>query len=378
MASVTHPRKHSINSDIDHTKERLDMNGPITLLPGDSINFGRGDPYEVNAWIMWDSPNVRFKIGHSVEIMGGLLLGGEATIVGGSLANDSVTIRPSRTVNTPAFTFEGESYASFLLDPNKSEYISIVDTAYNPTTFFRFEHSNDVSLNPHRFEIGHNVGDTTIGLYGYVDSITTHEAYLGDNSSDYMHINGTGGITLYGDARQVRELEKWAYDIYGSSATYNGISCDAATAGVINDFYYAKVFDDGSGWGANPKAVIATFKLPQDYDPSYGSVDIVFEWATASTSGNVQMVVGISPAHNTYDKNDTYQEITLTAPSTAYTRTTTKMTFSGTYMNSIQAGDEIGVVLVRNTDDSKDDMSGDMYVTSLAVHYVANQIGGSL
>ena len=369
VAPVSHAKKHDINSDNDHIKNDLDLNGNFSLISGNRILFNRGGstPYT----LYWDNPNTRFHFDHTLEVAGSLLLEGEATIKGGSLTNDSLTLYPSRVANTPAFTFEGESYAGFMVDPNKNEDIWIKDTAYSSTTFFSFKHS---ATGNHSFTIGHDAGDTDIYMNGYIDTIITHRMYAGDNSSDYLFVDSDGTITLYGDARQIRELVHDAYNLYGNSATYNGVSCSAAGAGVINDYFYSMTLNGGSGWGGGPEAFITTFKMPADYDEGT-DVDIVIHYTSDTTSGSAFVGVGVKPASTSYNKNESFQTKTIPAPSTVYDRTAYSYTFTGT---SFSRGDELGVVVYRDPDNANDDMNGDAMITSIAMEYIADQIGGSV
>lgn len=370
MAYVSHPRKHDINSDTDHIKNNLDLNGNLSLLPGNYINFNAGgtSPYT----LYWNAANMRFYMSHTLELGGSLLMEGESTIRGGTLANDSLTLYPSRVSNTPAFTFEGQSYAGFIVDPNKTEQIWIKDNAYTPTTFFSFNHSADTSTTTHKFYIGTNAGETDIYLNGYIDQVITHNFYCGDNSSDYIYIGADGTINLYGKARQTRQITHTAEQLPGNSATYNGVSCSAAGDSVINDFYAAKTLNGGTGWSGGAEAFITTFTLPDDYDNTEG-ITLTIGYTSDTTSGSAFIGMGVTVGSSTYNASPTYQTKTIPAPSTAYNRATYQYDFSPT----IARGDELGVVVYRDPDNSADDMAGDAMITSITLEYTANRIGGS-
>jgi hypothetical protein len=372
---VSHAKKHDINDAGNHIKNDLDLNGNFSLLPDKTITLGRGSAYESQSFLKYSSTDSIFQFGRSLELFGNLYLGGEASIKGGVLSNDSLTLQPSRTAETPRFTFEGETDAGFIVNENANEEVYIKDNAYTTKTFFNFKHSNNTSITPHKFTIGNDINTTNIYLNGYIQSIITHELFSGDNTSDYLHIGTDGQITLYGNARQERELHHDAYNLKGNSATYNGTSCDATDTGVINNFYYAQLLTDSGGFGGNPEAFITNFTIPQDFDESTTEITIKIHYTSSATSGNAVVYTGIKPAGTNYSGTETYIKKTIPAPTTAYNRATYEYDFTGL---SLSRGDEIGVVVYRDYDDASDTMSADAMVTGVSLVYVANQIGGTL
>ena len=217
-------------------------------------------------------------------------------------------------------------------------------------------------------ELGTKSGDINV-IPGTGKSTT-----IGDGgTSDYAEFSDGGEITLYGDARKYRQIDTYAYNIYGNAATYNGISCDAAAGAVLSDTWVVKTFDDCSGFGNNPDAAIATLKIPLDYeDGTNFSVDI--HWTAASTAGNIVVGVGVLPVGQgeNYAASETYKTATLSAPSTANYEQEKVFEFSGT---GVQADDDVALVLYRDCNDGSDTMTGDALVTTISLRYQSNKWG---
>ena len=371
MASATHPRKHDINSDTDHIKKRLDLEGDengvsLSIANGTKFNFALGSNYENDTWFKWVDEKQWLEFGHCIKVDGSLNLEGEASIIGGSQSKDSLSFYPNQSRDTPNFTFEGQTEATFFLSPTRVEYFKIESEEYNPKEYFWIRSGSNPALS-----IGYDL-NTTIYMKGYVDTIFTHQIYAGDNTSDYLYIDGQGNITLYGAARQEREIINTTGDIVGNAATYNGVSCSAAGEGIINDAFQSMTLNGGTGWTGGPEAFITTFTVPADYDEGT-EITIVIHYTSDTTSGSAVIGVGTSPAHDSYNQNFTYSVKTIPAPSTAYDRAVYEYDFT---ISSLKRGDEIAVVVYRDPDDSNDTMSGDAMITGVGFKYVANQIGG--
>lgn len=386
VAPISHAKKHGLNSDNDHIKDKLEIDGTgitddtVLSIPNNTrFNFAKGSVYDDHTFMQWVDSKLWLEIGHCVKIDGSLNLQGEASIIGGELSNDSLTFYPNQDRDTPYFTFEGQTSALFFLNTKRSEYYGVLTQEYTPKDLFRINtYSDGTSLTSLVVDIGYTpAGDpsfTTINMNGFVTQLISHEIYAGDNTSNYMYIDSKGNITLYGDARQIRELVHDAYNLYGNAATYNGIDCSAAGTGVINDFFFSMTLNGGSGWGGGPEAFITLFKLPADYEEG-SDIDVVIHYTSDQTSGSALIGVGVSPAGTSYNKNDTYQTQTIPAPSAAYDRADYSFTFSG---SSLMRGDEVGVVVYRDPDNANDDMDGDAMITAIAIEYTANRIGGSI
>ena len=136
----THAKRHDINDEKNHIKNDLDINGNFSVLPGNKLILGKGASYEQWSQMYWDDTEHRFFFNHSIESSGSLLLGGEATIFGGPLANDSITIKPSRIAgSTPYINMEGTVSMNLILNDGSSEHIAVINNAYSPTTFFKVD-----------------------------------------------------------------------------------------------------------------------------------------------------------------------------------------------------------------------------------------------
>ena len=350
------------------------------------------------------------------------------------MGNGLLRIKPSSTNIYPFLDIKSSGYGTWVLEDNTSQYFSIQDSKLSPTVLFAvqedgdggiehdFDVGNDLTVNGviygngsgitdigssywnrsgttlHPLTSGDDVGigaDDVINLnYGGVAKTITYSsanteielnddtditgemssdsAFIGD-SSNYLDVSTTGEIELHGGARKYRQIDTYAYNIYGNAATYNGVSCDAAAGAVFSDTWVVKTFDDCSGIGNNPDAAIATLKMPLDYeDGTNYSIDV--HWTASSTSGNIVVGVGVLPVGQgeNYAATETYQTATVSAPSTANYEQEKIFEFSGT---GVQADDDVAIVLYRDCDDGSDTMSGDAFVMTISLKYISNKWG---
>lgn len=203
---VYHSKKHDINDEQNHIKNDLDINGNFTLLSGNEINFARDTSYSPNSYIKWDNSNIRFLVGHTVEIDGSLLLAGEATIVGGPLSNDSLTIRGSRVSPYPRLDIEGNETLSFILEYGSGQKFIIQDSSLTTSTYMRITEGADVE-----FPTGNLIANgamSSSGLYMPSDSLlsfntTNDTAYIYHDSIDsklyIVNDTAAGDIYAYAD-----------------------------------------------------------------------------------------------------------------------------------------------------------------------------------
>ena len=413
---VEHAKKHDINSDKDHIKNDLDLNGNFTIPFDKQILLGRGSNYEDYSFFKWDDTNSRFLMGRSLELQGNLYLSGESNIFGGNLNNDSITIRGSRTAPYPRISIEGDTSVYYLIENNSSQFFAIGKSGLNITDLFKID-KDYLSLNvpiststliENSAAIISDAGfywDYPDGLtYSLLDSsdntlyinnsrtngiihLSSENNYIegtnndidgettiGDGgNNDYTHFSNNGLQTMVGKARVWKTKYHYAYNMNGNSATYNSLSCDAAGSSVVGDKWVMKTFGDGSGFGSNPEAAILTMVIPSDYQAGE-DVKITINWTSSSTSGNVVWgigFIGVSGGEG-YDGSETYQTTTETAPTTAYVKKTFELTFSGANLNPL---DEVSIIIYRNCDDSNDDMSGDAYVSTIGLKYISNKLG---
>ncbi|MHA1805946.1 MAG: hypothetical protein ACTSX2_00055 [Candidatus Thorarchaeota archaeon] len=193
------------------------------------------------------------------------------------------------------------------------------------------------------------------------------EILLEDNSASYAKKKG-----LLSKLREyfgrTWAVHTYAYNLYGVSGTFNGVSCNAAGLSGLsssNGMQLMRSFDDGGGSG-RAEAAVCTLKLPPAYKAG-DDIDVVFDWCAAATSGNVAFGVGIRAMGNG-DKMDgtfTYQTGTA-APnnSTSYGKVSTAVTFTGT---NFSPGDTVAICFYRDADDGSDTMSGDVLISTVEI-----------
>lgn len=241
------------------------------------------------------------------------------------------------------------------LDDDQSIYFDTTNTktlSWNSTNA-RFEFNDDVNIT------------------GNIEADTGH---IGD-ATNYTEIQTDGSIVLHGTARKYKEVQTYAYNIYGSAATYNGVSCQAAGTVILDNKFISKSFDSGASAGT-AEAAIASFKLPEDYDAGT-DIKVNIAWTSVETTGNVIFGIGLLAVGDgeQFNGTETYQIGTEAAPTTSYQKVSTEVTFSGTGM---EAGDDVSIIVYRDADNANDTMAGDALMTTLSLKYISNTHGGNL
>lgn len=200
------------------------------------------------------------------------------------------------------------------------------------------------------------------------------EVYNGDGGlTNYSYFDTDGYLKMFGNARVWKTLKHYGYTLYGFSGTYNGISTNATSLAVIGSQYATQQFKKG-GFGSNPSSFITTFVIPDNY-VSGEDLKIILNWTSDSTGGNVHYGVGIAPIkegdlYNT--PNYTYVVGNYAESLSNYGAIQTEITFTAPLINS---GDELGVIVYRDIDNSGDTSSGNSYVSSVVLKYVADKLG---
>jgi len=416
---VIHAKKHDINSDKDHIKNDLDLNGNFSIPFDKQILLGIGSPYAVNSYLKWDEAYRRMKFGRSLEIEGSLYLVGESSIYGGVLDNDSITIHGSRTKPFPQIYIEGNTSTGYVIEEGSNQYFEIIEAGLTPTNLFRIDKDymrlylpietstlieNSLAIIPdagfywdYPDGLVYSVFDSSDNTLYFVNSKKDGSIYL---SADYNYINGIengitgithigdgfGGIndtnfdldghqTMVGNARVWKSINKDGYNVYGYSGTYNGITTNATSLSVVGSQYLTQVFTNTGGFNPQPKSFITTFVIPEDYEQN-SDLKIILNWSSDSTGGAINFGVGIAPIKTgdvyntpnyTYVDNN-YSEGTVSN----YEKIQTEITFTSVSLNK---GDELGVVVYNNFNDAGNTSTGIPYVSSIVLKYVSDKLG---
>jgi hypothetical protein len=230
--------------------------------------------------------------------------------------------------------------------------------------------SGDVNVDGNVYPVfteTYNIGNDT---YRWLN-INSKNAFIG-NSTGNTTITPTG-LTLSGTARVYKEVQQYAYNIYGLAGTRNGITCGASALSSLTSRWIMMAFDDGGGVGTCESSV-STMRMPSDYVAGT-NFNISVTWTASATSGDVVFGIGIAPASDgdSYSTaTDTWQTGTTTKGATSYGRQTVNVQFSGT---GIQKDDDIVIIFYRDADNGADTMTGDALVSDYKLIYLSDRIG---
>ena len=180
---------------------------------------------------------------------------------------------------------------------------------------------------------------------------------------------------VVGDARVIKSVYNYAYNLYGYAGTYNGVTCGVSTlAGLNNILFHA--YDDGQAIGIC-EATSVTFQMPSDYQTG-SNYTIAIHWTGVATTGDVVWGIG-SIALGDGDVYSTatriYNTTTDAKIGTSYGKQETELSFSGT---GVEADDDIAVIVYRDADNGADTMSGDAIVSMICLYYTSNKLGTAI
>lgn len=219
---------------------------------------------------------------------------------------------------------------------------------------------------------------TDVDVNGIVIDITGTDAIIAGGTDGNFTVAGvTGQVILDGDARVYNTITNYAYNFWSNTGavTYNGVACDPAGATTLGGMYYTRSYDDGGG-GGKPEASLTTLTMPLDYEDGT-NIQLIVHWTAVATTGNVRFGIGILPVGTgeSYVTAETYQTGLDAAPGTAYARQDVTLTFTGT---GYQSGDDVAIVMYRDADDGTDTMTGDAFVSTIELKYIANKLGEAI
>jgi len=330
--------------------------------------------------------------GYALEVNGNTIMRGDLFVSG---TTTTIYTQNMNVKDNIIMVNSGETGAG-ISAPSKAAGIG-VDRGSETDFYFLFDDTRDL------FVVGSMTGET-LGDVATLQAVATRENTPNDTSiafwndadnrfdtSDKLYwdgneLNVTGDfkvtrysefgdtISYIGDARKYKSIFKTGYDMYGNSGTYNGTGCGAAGTSLISSMYIVKSFDD-----VVEEAVVCTLSLPTDYEAGT-QLRVELSVCTTSTSGGADMVVGLQSVSD----GDGFDGITgtleyvdglFTAPGTAFEKDTIDYVFSGT---TFDVGDDVGVVIYRETTNPGDTLTGDMFVSSIKLKYISNNRGENI
>lgn len=192
------------------------------------------------------------------------------------------------------------------------------------------------------------------------------------STTDNLKINDLGQLTTTGEANRVAEYTIYGYNVYPSTATYNGQTCTATTPATLSNQWYYQGFSPTNN---NENAFFFNYHLAGNYVAG-GQLMVHYHVTTSNTTSTDSSVyyIGVLAVAAGADMTATPTWFRTVAPCPSVAFYDIEAEIDVTSINA-NPHDVLTVIIYREPDDATDNNGSTSYINIVIVSYEINKIG---